>query len=281
MTIDFPLADAVSRRYSARNYSDLEIEELKLRAIRSFIDTLNNPFGKKVNFHLIDEDAFRGEGRLGTYGVIKGAKHYIGTTISPGPLALEAIGYELEAVILFLTHLGLGTCWLGGTFRRKEFARAMSIDENDLFPIITPYGYAAKSKRTTESIMRKIVRADQRKEWDKLFFRDDFQTPLTRKEAGIFEFPLETVRLGPSASNKQPWRLVLSGDICHFYEFSSPNYSSVFPYDIQSVDMGIAAAHFDLAVQEIGKKGSFTASVKPQIELPENCHYKFSWVEER
>jgi len=36
-------------------------------------------------------------------------------------MALEAFGYELEAVILFLAHLDLRTCWLGGTFDREGF----------------------------------------------------------------------------------------------------------------------------------------------------------------
>jgi len=281
MTIDFPLEEAVKRRYSVRSYSDLGIEDIKLSSIRSFIETLDNPFGKKVNFRFIDKEVTGQGEKLGTYGVIKGAKRFIGASVLPGPLSLEALGYELETVILFLAHLGLGSCWLGGTFNRKEFARAMDIKDNELFALITPYGYAARTKNITERVMRSMVRADHRKEWDKLFFRDDFQTPLTKKEAGDFAFPLEMVRLGPSASNKQPWRLVLSGKTCHFYECRSLKYGGLFSFDIQRVDMGIAAAHFDLAVKEIGKKGFFDLSRRPDTVQPENCQYMFSWVDEK
>jgi hypothetical protein len=45
--------------------------------------------------------------------------------------------------------------------------------------------------------------------------------------------------------------------------------------------MGIAAAHFDLAVKEIGKKGFFDLSRRPDTVQPENCQYMFSWVEEK
>lgn len=59
-------------------------------------------------------------------------------------MALGALGYELEALILYLAHLEIGSCWLGGTFNRKGFAKAMNIGEGEMFPIIIPYGYAAK-----------------------------------------------------------------------------------------------------------------------------------------
>ncbi len=66
---------------------------------------------------------------------------------------------------------------------------------------------------------------------------------------------MEMVRLGPSASNKQPWRILLKDAVCHFYEYKEPGYSDRFNYDIQRIDLGIAAAHFDLAVNEKGIKG--------------------------
>lgn len=280
MNIDFSIKEAVTKRYSVRNYKEQEIEADKRNAIESFVDSLDNPFGKKVNFHYLDNGDMKNEQKLGTYGVIKGANQYIGITIKLEPMALEALGYELEAVILYLAHLDLGTCWLGGTFNRKGFAKAMKVGEDELFPIITPYGYAATKKHIKEIAMRKMIKADKRKDWDQLFYKDDFKSPLIKKESGDFEFPLEMVRLGPSASNKQPWRILLKDNACHFYEYKEPKYSDSFPYDIQRVDMGIAAAHFDFAVKEKGMKGYFDATCKPDLELPEHMEYVFSWIRE-
>ena len=233
-----------------------------------------------MNFHYLDNEGMENNQKLGTYGVIKGAKQYIGTTIKLEPMALEALGYELEAVILYLAHLNLGTCWLGGTFNRKVFARAMNVGEDELFPAITPYGYAATRKHLTEIAMRKMIKADQRKEWDQLFYKNNFQSPLAKQEAGEFQFPLEMVRLGPSASNKQPWRILIKDNTCHFYEYKEPGYSDRFPYDIQRIDMGIAAAHFDFAVKEKGIKGYFNTTSQPELELPEHMEYVFSWIRE-
>lgn len=280
MIIDFSIEEAVRKRYSVRNYKEQEVEPDKRKAIEFFVDSLDNPFKKKVNFHYLDNREMKNQQKLGTYGVIKGAKQYIGTTIKLEPMGLEALGYELEAVILYLTHLGLGTCWLGGTFNRKGFAKAMNISRDDIFPIITPYGYAAKRKHLKETLMRKMVRADHRKEWDNLFYKNDFQSPLTKKEARDLEFPLEMVRLGPSASNKQPWRILLKDGVCHFYEHKESGYSDRFPYDIQRVDIGIAAAHFDLSVKEKGIKGYFNTACEQELELPDHTEYVFSWIRE-
>lgn len=277
MDINFPIEEAVKKRYSVRNYSDQSVEEDKRIAIRNFIDSISNPFGDKVDFHFLDKVDINDDKILGTYGVIKGAKKYIGATIELEHMSLEALGYELEVVILYLAHLGLGTCWLGGTFNRKGFAKALNIGENDAFPIITPYGYPATKKHIKEIAMRKLIKADQRKEWNQLFFKNDFNSPLTKEDAGYLEFPLEMVRLGPSASNKQPWRVLLIDNVCHFYEYKEPGYSDIFPYDIQRIDMGIAAAHFDLAVKEKGILGNFDNKIEPQLNLPKNLIYSFSW----
>jgi nitroreductase len=278
MNIDFLIEEVVKKRYSVRNYTDQEIEEEKRKKIEVFIDSLDNPFGKKVNFHYFDREDVGEKQKLGTYGVIKGAKNYIGTTIKLEPMTLEALGYEFEAVVLYLAYLGLGTCWLGGTFNRKGFANAMKLNEGELLPIITPYGYAAEKKHIKELAMRKIIKADQRKDWNELFFMEDFNTPLSKEEARDFAFPMEMVRLGPSASNKQPWRILVKDGVCHFYEDKEQGYSDIFLYDIQRVDMGIAAAHFDFAVKEKRIKGHFETKYIPEIILPKKVEYAFSWV---
>jgi len=280
MNINFSIEESVKKRYSVRNYKEQEVELDKRKAIESFINSLDNPFGKKVNFHYLDNREMKDEEKLGTYGVIKGAMQYIGTTIKLEPMALEALGYELEAVILYLAHIELGTCWLGGTFNRKGFAKAMNIEEDEIFPIITPYGYAATKKHMKEIVMRKMIKADQRKEWNQLFYINDFQTTLTKEKAGDLEVPLEMVRLGPSASNKQPWRILIKDNACHFYEYKQPGYSDSFPYDIQRVDMGIAAAPSDFSVKEKGLKGYFDTECEPELELPDHMEYVFSWIRE-
>lgn len=278
MDIEFGLKEAVVKRYSVRNYASKVVEEEKVENVVKFMKTLENPFGKKINFHFLNQEGSNENQKIGTYGVIKGARNYIGTTIQQGPFVLEALGYEFEALVLYLTHLGLGSCWLGGTFDRKEFTKAIQVKEGELLPIISPYGYAAEKKHITEIAMRKLIKADQRKPWKELFFYHDFTSPLSEEEAEEFAYPFEMVRLGPSASNKQPWRIILGDHVVHFFEQKEEGYSKAFAYDIQRVDIGIAAAHFDFAVKEQGMDGEFVMEYDHGVPLLNNMEYGFSWI---
>ncbi len=270
----------VIQRKSIRTYTDEPLSNEVRSQIEEYFTKLDNPWGVKINYTLIDTKGENTNGKLGTYGVIRNASSFIAATLFDEEFALEALGFELEVLILYLTSLGIGTCWLGGTFNRGEFAKEAKLTEGQIIPIITPIGYPAKKTSLTDKLMRKMSKGDSRKEWNELFFLQDFSNILTKKEAGIYREALEMVRLAPSASNKQPWRIIKETNIYHFFEYSTPGYSKAFNYDIQRIDMGIAAAHFQLTIKEKKIKGEF-AVLEQQISAPENTYYRFSWIGER
>ena len=113
---------------------------------------------------------------------------------------------------------------------------------------------------------------------DMLFFHGDFHTPLTPETAGDLAPCLEMVRLGPSAVNHQPWRLVKVDNALHFYLKRSKGYSSEGRPDMQMVDMGIALCHFELMAKEKNISGHITRK-EPVIDKGELI-YVFSWVRE-
>jgi nitroreductase len=278
MKLEFSVEEVVKARYSVRTYTSEAISVEKINQIKEYIKTLSNPFAVKVNFTLLETKNLADTKKLGTYGVIKGSNNYIGATVAKGDLALEALGYEFEKLVLYLTSMGLGTCWLGGTFDRNSFANALEVNEKELFPIISPLGYAADKKRFAETLARKIAKADEREPWNKLFFHKDFNKSLNKENAGIYEFVLEMVRLAPSAVNKQPWRIVQEGKLYHFYKEKAKRSSDKVAYDVKAIDMGIAACHFHLAALEKDLTGEFKKLELPVIDTPENYNYVFSWV---
>ena len=281
MNLDFSVEQAVKERSSVRTYEERPLSAEAKEKIRGCIATLSNPFSVDVSFRLLDVKTAPNTERLGTYGVIKGAKDFIGATVFQGEFALEALGYSFEKLILYAASLHLGTCWLGGTFQRSEFAKAMDVKGGELFPAISPVGYPSAKKRLVESIVRSTAKSAQRKSWDTLFFENSFTVPLEKINAGKYTFPLEMLRLAPSASNKQPWRIVRSGNIFHFYEAKTPGYSDRFTYDIQRLDIGISACHFHLAALERDLTGKFEKLPEPKIAMPEHTEYVFSWVPEQ
>jgi hypothetical protein len=168
---------------------------------------------------------------------------------------------------------------MGGTFTRHSFEQEISLQEGEFIPCITPIGFPKDKQRMFDKALRLAVKADNKKSWDRLFFYTNFQTVLTKEKAASLEIPIEMVRLGPSASNKQPWRLVLNQElqVCHFYIEHTPNYSTSLGYDMQLLDMGIAMCQFDLACQELNIKGDWQIE-DPKLNVPnKQVEYIVSW----
>lgn len=273
----FPVEKTIKERRSVRTYDPRALSAKEKDLFHDFIKTLDNPFSVDVTFRLLESgEAVNGQ-KLGTYGVIKGAKNFIGASVANTDLALEALGYSMEHLILYAVALGYGTCWLGGSFDRSAFSKSMGVKEGELFPVITPLGYPVEKKRAVDSLMRWAAKSDQRKEWKDLFFNEDFSTPLTKADAGDFAYPLEMTRLAPSAVNKQPWRVIKQQNSYHFYEAKTLKEGK-HSFDIQRVDVGIAACHFDLAAKEKGIPGSFKKLPSPNIKKSDEMDYLFSWV---
>lgn len=272
------LEEVVNKRTSVRTYSTNLISNQEKEQLNTCINTLSNPFSTKITFHMLETQNTEEYAQIGTYGMIKGAKDYIGATAENTEFCYFALGYEFEKLILFAASIGLGTCWLGGTFKKSAFAEAMQIKEGEIFPAVSPIGYASDKKRLAETMTRFVIKADKRKPWKDIFFNGDFTKPLTSDEAEEYQFPLEMLRLGPSASNKQPWRIVKDNANFHFYENKTPGYSDRLGYDIQKIDMGIAACHFHLAAIEKNIAGELKRMPSPISVIPQNCHYVFSWV---
>ena len=277
MMFQEPLDTLVKRRYSVRTYTNKPIPQSIKDEITAYIKTLSNPFPAKPAFTLVEAAVAANGAKLGTYGMIKGASNFIVSQVKNEPYAVEALGYEFEQLFLFLTSLNLGTCWLGGTFDRAEFAKVIRESNQMLIPAISPFGYFER-KSLRESIVRGFVHADSRKPWDTMFFDGDFSTPLSQSAAGPYAQLLEMLRLAPSASNKQPWRVVRHSGGYHFYEQKTPGYSDAFDFDMQGIDMGIAACHFQLAAQEQGIGGRFNLNAAPALTLSANTIYKYSWI---
>jgi hypothetical protein len=272
------ITEIIKERISVRTYEPKALNEEQKKILEGYIKNIEAPFEGNTRFKIVDnETTLNNNIKLGTYGVIRGASSFIVSAVREGDFNLEELGYKLEKVILYATSLGLGTCWLGGTFKKSEFSKAMEIQQNEILPIVTPIGYKAKSRSVTEKLMRVVAGSNNRKQWEEIFFHESFDNKLNKNQAGIFVEALEMIRLAPSASNKQPWRLIVDNDMVHFYICHAKGYSSALGFDMQRIDMGIAMCHFDLTLKEAGIFGSFKI-VKPDIKVNKDMEYINSWV---
>ncbi len=94
--------------------------------------------------------------------------------------------------------------------------------------------------------------------------------------------PLEMTRLAPSASNRQPWRIVKESgkNRFHFFIQRSSKYQNLLKMggipDLQLVDLGIAVCHFDLSLKMNHIHGQWKDE-DPGISCPDDTEYIISW----
>jgi hypothetical protein len=274
------IVEVIKKRKSIRSYKKSSLKAEDMKKLQEYIQQVKGPFDSKVRFYIVDSQAAVKEDnvKLGTYGIIKGATNFIVAVANKDGMSLEELGYKLEAIILYATSLGLGTCWLGGTFKKGEFAKTINLDEDEILPIISPLGYVNESGHILGSIIRSVAGSKHRKAWLELFFNESFDVPLSEEEANSYKLPLEMVRLAPSASNKQPWRIIKKNNCFHFYLKHAKEYSKALGFDIQRIDIGIAMCHFDLTAKELGIFGDWML-LDPKINVPdESYQYIVSWI---
>jgi len=286
MNFTKPIMEIIQERTSRRTYSGEPLEKSLKDKIINILDNLEykSPFSDyagKARFELISVPEFDPSERkkLGTYGLIKGAQDFIVGAIEKSKYGWEHYGYLMENIILKITDIGLGTCWLGGSFNRSLFASKINCYKNEIIPAITPVGYPVQ-RTFKEKFIRNIAKADKRLNWAQLFYEGNMKISLTKESLGEYSKLLEMVRIGPSAGNKQPWRIIKepNKNLYHFYT-TNPKGGRFMRYsNFRALDIGIAVNHFDLTAKELGICGAWIIK-DPKIPQTENLLYKITWNE--
>jgi len=280
---------AIRVRRSVRSYLSQPLEPGRLEALEQFIAANQvGPLGTTVRIALVDLPDGGAAPMRWTYGVIRGATRFLVGAVTPsprtsGPVPIAGVdfGHCFERVVLEATRQGLGTCWLGGTFSGSVFSERIGLRPGEVLPIVSPVGIGIAERSLIDRTFRLFAGSDHRKPWSELFFSDARGTVLTPAAAGRFAEPLECVRLAPSASNKQPWRVVadVAGGKLHFgLARNRITDKAVSPVSLQEIDLGIALCHLELACRAEGLKGTWSQLAQAP-ELPSGVEYVATWTE--
>lgn len=282
MSKNLNIPEALLARRSIRNFHHLPIKPADLGKIQDWLNdpqNLTGPYGTQFDFQLLIESG-KGNERLGTYGFIKNAQGYIAGSSPTDIPTLFEFGTVFENMVLFLTSINIGTCWLAGTFNRHQLNHTLSLTGGQIIPAITPIGYPAKNKHFKERIARRVIKANQRKPADELFFYQVFSQPLAHR-GEEFHTALHYVQIGPSAKNMQPWRLVFNKDLSqvHFYLVTHYKGDVAFACDVRYLDIGIAYSHFKLGMDQAGISGRLEME-DPELPGAEEYEYITTWHKE-
>lgn len=276
------LISDIFKRKSCRTFNRLRPDAATLSQLRNLCGrSANELFPELTEFfenctppiiRLID--SVEAEGKLGTYGFIKGARTYF--AMSSGNSAQDKVlaGFQFENTVLECTRMHLGTCWIGGTFSQGAFQKAFDLADPNAASsaevnIISPVGLPTEKSRFAERIMRRISAADTRKPFEELFSGIEPPTPARLKPimtesnlikcsfAETIATALECVRRAPSSTNSQPWGAdvtMAENGSSATVSFHTRKIGKLTPFD-----MGIAYHHFFVACRQLGLKSKWIA----------------------
>lgn len=235
--------EAIDLRRSRRTYLNTPIASDSINKLKAFIEQYNKQSGLSIQFIEDGSKAFQGLNI--TYGMFSGVRSFIAIVgkISD-ELAKEKAGYYGELLVLKATQFGLGTCWVGGTYNRKQCPCTVKKDEALL--IIIPVGNVSEKNSLKENTIYKLVHRHT-KALEELYSSDEHVPEW-------FTQGMKAVQKAPSAVNKQP---------VHFrYEAGTVTAAVNNMDNSLPIDLGIAKAHFELGAGGTFKIGNSATFIK-------------------
>ena len=193
-------------RHSVRSFQSIPLSDRQIQAVRAAISEVNSYLpGTRFQLFLDDDAPFAG--KMGSYGVFKGARNYVAAVIDTGIAAIDRIaGYAGEKIVMTAVEQGLGTCFVGGTFSPDRIPAQMRAGETIRY--IIALGVPAVRERPLARMMVSLV---HRKSMNAEQFFDATRSSMTLDEARTtfpeFDDVLEAVACAPSAVNARPVRV--------------------------------------------------------------------------
>lgn len=248
------LYDSIIKRKSIRNYSEKKLPSEKLREIRKYIDDLDSLFEEIekeiiiVNREEIDEAV---SGLIGNFGKVE-APYYTVVSSEEKNNYLENIGYQLEFLVLKLTDMNIGTCWLGSHFNENDLKNILEVKKNWKIPVIIAFGYPEE-----KNAFRDHPSQANRKKLSEIIINN------TEKITEEWRTILNAARLAPSAINRQPWRFEIFDKGVHVYldkkggivQRLAKRFGNL--EEMNHIDVGIALNHIKVATEHVSKEVEF------------------------
>jgi nitroreductase len=161
--------------------------------------------------------------------------------------------FLLQEMSLYLSTLGFGSCWLGMAKPKNGF-----LEDGGLpFFKLLVFGKAAGAHRRENT--------------------SQFKRKTLSEITDIQDCPkvLETVRLAPSAMNRQGWRLYAEGTKIRLYMVNNNFLVRKLMDPLTIADAGIALCHLWTATKALGV---FRASGKETERVPQIKGFSYVWT---
>lgn len=231
-------------RHSVRKYSQEPLPEELVRKIEAEI-TMVNTHEAGMHFRLVCDDSSPFKGFRASYGFFSGVRNYIAVVVdSAFPDTYERAGYFSQQIVMKAVSLGLGTCYVGGTFDVSKVSVNLRAGEKILY--LVALGFPAEARQTAiGSIAMKIMHRHDNAPDDYFVDTDSVSLAEATEACPWLKDGLDGLVSAPSSLNKQPVRIFAKREnglteICAKVE--NPNPKSL-------IDLGIGKFNFAYASQ--------------------------------
>lgn len=222
------LSEAISVRTSLRTYLPDPITPEQRRELGKVIDMCNRRSG--LHFRLVCDRPGPFDSIKKSYGMLRGVRNFfVFAGPADDPNLEEKCGYYGEQVVLTAVTMGLGTCWVGGTYDRKECQDL--IEPGEKLVCVAAVGFTPKEPTGREKFILKAVRPKRRA-------ASELAEGLDRAPDWYAD-GVAAAQLAPSAMNRQGYRFTWGQDATARASLTDTGAFSL-------VDLGIAKLHFEL-----------------------------------
>ena len=259
--------DAIAVRASRRRYEPAAVADDIVARLRAFCEADRPSTSARVTMvEGASDRLFTGVlGKFaGSYGRVEGAPlvaAFVGSDGHEGE-----VGYLGEAFILEATTLGLGTCWIAGTFDKKQAGELVELSEGERVMALTPLGTPVERRGAGKRLLRRALKVSRRLPLGTIAPGIDGPAGGKTAAATGSDTPwpawartaVEAARLAPSGVNRQPWRFRLEGPGLVLARAEKLYWTAPF-------DLGIAQLHVELGAAHAGVRGIWEPLVEPDV----------------
>lgn len=216
--------EAIRQRHSVRKYTIAPIANALCRALEREIDACNELAGLNMKLVTDDHEAFFGG--LAHYGGFENVRNFI-ALIGPDVSSLdEKCGYYGQRLVLLAQTLGLNTCWVGLTYKKRKVRPLVGPGQRLVAVIAVGYG----QNNGTESFSKRPEQVSKNRENAPLWFR----------------YGIEAALMAPTSWNGQKFCIEWLGEQDQDGNYLLSIVSTVGPQ--KNLDLGIVRYNFEVAV---------------------------------
>jgi hypothetical protein len=219
--------EAIKIRRSRRKYLATPVSGEIISELNSRIAEYNRESGLHIQPVINNGAAFQGIRR--SYGMFSNVSNYIVLAGKQDDKDFkEKAGYYGEKLVLDLTQAGLGTCWVGGSFDKKECV--VDLRDGEAFDCVIAFGNIDKDVSVKERLIFGAMH--MKRKTAKEMCETNGEVPQW------FWGGMEAVVRAPSAVNSQP--------VTFLYDSGKVSARVNDMTQHEPIDMGIAKLHFEL-----------------------------------